>query len=176
RALSATIRARIEKLLPLLVAALAREGGGEATAARLLDLLEAIGGREAYYSLLVEQPQVLARAARLVSKSAWAARLLARHPILLDELTHTASSFRATERASLRAECAAMEGDVERLLDHLRHYKQRQMLRFTIADLEGELAVMALSDELSALADTILDVTLAEAMKSVGIAPSPSGE
>jgi len=179
-ALSTAIRARTEQLLPLVVAALAREGGREATAARLLDLLEAIGGREAYYSLLVEQPQVLARAARLVSKSAWAARLLARHPILLDELTHTAASFTATdwaaERASLRAECAAMEGDVERLLDHLRHYKQRQMLRFTIADLEGELAVMALSDELSALADTILDVTLAEAMKSVGIAPSPSGE
>src|SRR6185437_5140261 len=179
-ALSTAIRARTEQLLPLVVAALAREGGREATAARLLDLLEAIGGREAYYSLLVEQPQVLARAARLVSKSAWAARLLARHPILLDELTHTAASFTATdwaaERASLRAECAAMEGDVERLLDHLRHYKQRQMLRFTIADLEGELAVMALSDELSALADTILDVTLAEAMKSVGIAPSPSGQ
>jgi glutamate-ammonia-ligase adenylyltransferase len=34
------------------------------------------------------------------------------------------------------------------------------VLRFTIADIEGELPVMALSDELSALADVILDVTL----------------
>lgn len=180
RALSAAIRARIEQLLPLLVAALAREGGRETTAARLLDLLEAIGGREAYYSLLVEQPQVLARAARLVSRSAWAARLLARHPILLDELTRTAASFTATdwaaEREALGAECAAMAGDLERLLDHLRHYKQRQMLRFTIADLEGELPVMALSDELTALADTILDVTLVEAARSVGISLSPLGE
>src|SRR5204863_5302868 len=54
-------------------------------------------------------------------------------------------------------------GDVERLLDHLRHFKQRHMLRFTLADIEGELPVMALSDELSALADTILDVTLSTA-------------
>ena len=37
------------------------------------------------------------------------------------------------------------------------------MLRFTIADIEGELPVMALSDELSALADLVLDVTLAQA-------------
>ena len=173
RALSATIRGRIEKLLPLLVAAVAREGGREATAARLLDLLEAIAGREAYYALLGEHPQVLARAARLAARSAWAGRLLARHPILLDELTRSAASFTATdwtaERASLAAECAAMAGDVERLLENLRHYKQRQMLRFTIADIEGELPVMALSDELSALADVILDVTLAEAARTVGI-------
>ncbi len=178
RALSAGIRARAEQLLPLVVAALAREGGREATAARLLDLLEAIGGREAYYALLLEQPQVLARAARLAARSAWAARLLARHPILLDELTRTAASFTATdwsaERASLGAECAELQGDVERLLDHLRHYKQRQMLRFTIADLEGELPVMALSDELTALADTILDVVLAEAVKSVGMTLTPA--
>ena len=177
RSLSTAVRARLEQLLPLLVAAVAREDGREATAARLLDLLEALGGREAYYALLVEQPQVLARAARLAGRSAWAARLLARHPILLDELTRTAASFAATdwaaERSALAAECAAMEGDVERLLEHLRHYKQRQVLRFTIADIEGELPVMALSDELSALADTILDVTLAEAARGAGFSSSP---
>ena len=182
RSLSATIRAWLEKLLPHFVAALAAEGGREATAARLLALLEAIDGREAYYALLVEYPQVLRRAAHLVAKSAWAARLLARHPILLDELTRTAASFAATdwkaERAALGGECAALAGDVEKLLDHLRHYKQRHMLRFTIADLEGELPVMALSDELSALADVILDVTLEEAAVSLGFerrSPSPRG-
>ncbi len=173
RALSAPIRARLEKLLPALVSAVAQEGGSETVAGRLLDLLEAIGAREAYYSLLVEYPQVLQRAAHLVAKSAWAARLLARHPILLDELTRSAASFAATdwaaERAELAAECAELAGDVERLLDHLRHFKQIQMLRFTIADLEGELPVMALSDELSALADAILDATLAEAAASLGL-------
>src|SRR5207247_11162795 len=94
-------------------------------------------------------------------------RLVARHPILLDELTRTTASFKATdwkaERATLAKECAALSHDVERLLDHLRHFKQRHMLRFTIADLEGDLPVMALSDELSALADVILHVTLERA-------------
>ena len=184
RARSASIRAKLEKLLPALVAAVAAEGGRDATAARLVSLLESIDGREAYYSLLTEYPQVLRRAAHLAAKSAWAARLLARHPILLDEFMRTAASFAATdwkaERAGLAAECAALGGDVERLLDHLRHYKQRQVLRFTIANLEGELPVMALSDELSALADAILDVTLEEAAVSLGFArrgsPSPLGE
>ena len=164
RGLSPSVRNRLEKLLPSFVDAVAAEGGGHATAQRLLALFEAIDRREAYFALLLEHPQVLRRAAHLVARSAWAARLLARHPILLDELTRTVASFKATdwkaERAALAKECAGLCDDVERLLDHLRHFKQRHMLRFTIADLEGELAVMALSDELSALADTILDVTL----------------
>jgi [glutamine synthetase] adenylyltransferase / [glutamine synthetase]-adenylyl-L-tyrosine phosphorylase len=175
RGLSATIRARLERLLPAFVAAVAEEGGREVTAQRLLALLEAIDGREAYYSLLVEFPQVLRRAAHLMAKSAWAARLLARHPILLDELTRGAANYTSTdwkaERASLAAECERLDGDIERIIDHLRHFKHRHMLRFTAADLEGELPVMALSDELSALADVILDVTLVEAAGSLGLGP-----
>jgi len=171
-ALSATIRTKLEKLLPAFVAAVAAEGGREAAAARLLALLEAIDGREAYYSLLVEYPQVLQRATHLTARSAWAARLLARHPILLDELMRSAASSATTdwkaERAALGAECAALARDVERLLDHLRHFKQRHVLRLTIADLEGELPVMALSDELSALADVILDVTFEQSAVSLG--------
>jgi len=172
RSMSAGSRAKLERVLPDLVAATVAEGGTEAVAARMIDLLEAIAGREAYFSLLVEYPQALARAARLLARSLWAARLVTRHPILLDELTRNAASFTATdwnaERASLAAEIGRLDGDVERILDHLRHYKQRQMLRFVIADIEGELPVMALSDELAALADTILDVTISAAAESLG--------
>src|SRR4029079_5877890 len=173
---AARARATVKKLLPAMIAAAAAEKASGAAALGLLELLESIDGREAYFALLAEFPQVLARAARLAARSRWAARLPARHPIVLDELTRSAASFTATdwkaERATLAAECASLQGDVERILDHLRHYKQRQMLRFTIADLEGELAVMALSDELSALADTILDVTLLEACRNVGVDPA----
>jgi glutamate-ammonia-ligase adenylyltransferase len=173
RKLSSVVRTKCEKLLPKVVAAIAAEDGAEGTAARLLSLLEAIDGREAYYSLLLEFPQVLKRAVHLAARSVWAARLLARHPILLDELTRSAASFTATdwamECATLRAECAQLAPDLERLLDHLRHFKQRHMLRLTIADIEDELAVMALSDELSALADTVLLVTVEEASANLGM-------
>ena len=173
RALSTASRARVEKLLPMIVEAGVNEGGNAATTIRLLELIEAIDRREGYLALLVEYPQVLARAARLVAQSAWAARLLARHPILLDELTRTAASFTATdwvaERRWLFAKLDESGGDTERILDLLRHFKQRHMLRFIIADVEGELPVMALSDELSQLADLVLDATLAEAAASLGL-------
>ena len=170
RSLSTASRERIESLMPALVAAVVSEGGTEVVATRVLALLEAIDRRDAYYALLAGHPQVLARAARLMARSAWVARLLARHPILLDELTRTAASFTATdwaeERRELLAECTEMAEDTERLLDHLRHFKQRHVLRLAIADLEGELPVMALSDELSALADALLDTTLVMACRA----------
>jgi glutamate-ammonia-ligase adenylyltransferase len=174
RSLSANCRARVDSLLPLVVEAAAREGAAASdTALRFLELIEAIDRREAYLSLLVEYPRVRERAARLVARSRWAARLLSRHPILLDELTRTAASFTATdwaeEKRTLFAECGRAAGDTEQLLDLLRRYKQRQMLRFTIADLEGELPVMALSDELSALADLLLEALLREARASLAI-------
>ena len=179
RALSATSRAKLDRLLGAVVEAGAREDGRAETVVRLLELLEAIDRRDAYLSLLIEYPPVLGRAARLAARSRWAARLLARHPILLDELTQSAASFTATdwaaERRSLAEECAAASGDVERLLDTLRHYKQRQVLRLAIADLEGELPVMALSDELSALADLILEVTVSEAAASQGLERALAG-
>jgi len=136
-----------------------------------VDLFEAIDRRESYLALLDEYPQVLQRATRLAAKSAWAARLLARHPILLDELTRTAASFAATdwaaERKSLTASCLAHGEDIERLIDELRHFKQRHVLRLAIADVEGELPVMALSDELTALADLLLEVVLAFTARAV---------
>ncbi|MEO5692788.1 MAG: bifunctional [glutamate--ammonia ligase]-adenylyl-L-tyrosine phosphorylase/[glutamate--ammonia-ligase] adenylyltransferase, partial [Usitatibacter sp.] len=173
RSISAASRAKVEKLFPEVVAAAAAQGGSEIVALRLIDLIEAIDGRDSYFSLLLEFPQVLTRAAKLMARSAWAARLLARHPILLDELTRVATSNAidwTQERRALRIDCAECDDDVERLLDQLRHYKQRQVLRLTIADIEGALPVMALSDELAALADIILDATLAAATRSVGVA------
>jgi glutamate-ammonia-ligase adenylyltransferase len=171
RAMSASTRAKVEKLLPAMVGAAVAEGGRVETLKRLLHIIESIDRRDAYFSLLVEFPEVLARAARLVSRSKWASRLIARHPMLLDELTRAAADFAATdwraERDQLVADCEAHGADIERALEDLRHFKQRHMLRLTIADLEGELPVMALSDELTALADTLLDVTLTLAPRDV---------
>jgi len=180
-ALSGPSRTRVDRLLPAIMEAAVREDTGAETATRLLDLIEAIDRRESYLALLDEYPQVLARAARLAARSRWAARLLARHPILLDELTRTAASFTATdwaeERRLLVRDCAAHGDDTERLMDELRHFKQRHVLRLVIADIEGELPVMPLSDELSALADLLLDVVLGFAGRAVfggdGLSPPP---
>ena len=71
------------------------------------------------------------------------------------------------ERAALEANCAAATGDVERQYELLRHTKQRITLKLNIADIEGRLGVMALSDELSMLADMLVDVAVRQAWRAI---------
>ena len=181
--LSARSRARMETLIPLaLQAALTIDQDlhhDPATAAktffRLFDLIEAIDKRETYLALLVEYPQVLERVARIAANSAWAAEFLRRHPILLDELIappakNAALDWRA-ERRALQVACDAADGDIEKQYELLRHAKQVATLKLNVADIEGRLSLMALSDELSALADMLLDVALVLAWRAMSPPP-----
>ena len=109
--------------------------------------------------------------AHIVGNSAWLASYLSRHPILLDDLL---SSQLRVKEFDWQAACKQLEnnlnachGDVEAQMDALRHYQHSQVFRLAVQDLEGMWAVEALSDELSALADCILDCTVMQLWKSL---------
>jgi glutamate-ammonia-ligase adenylyltransferase len=133
------------------------------TIACLFDLLEAIGRRGAYLALLNEYPAALERVLAVLGASRWAAGYLTRHPQVLDELLDDeaiASPFDWAEfRASLRTRLAAA-ADVEQQMDLLRHAHQAEVFRILLIDLAGKLSVEHVSDRLSELADSVLDVTI----------------
>ncbi len=164
-------RAKFDRLIPVALQSSVQHDPTRGTFFRVFDLLEAVDRRDAYLSLLVENPRVLERVARLAAKSAWAADLIKRHPILLDELLQTRDGAQLpdwpAERQRLESELDAAHGDVERQYDLLRHFKQVHTLRLNIADVDGTLPVMALADELSALADLLLDATIRQAWRSL---------
>jgi [glutamine synthetase] adenylyltransferase / [glutamine synthetase]-adenylyl-L-tyrosine phosphorylase len=138
---------------------------------RVFDLLDAIDKRETYLALLMAYPDAFSRATHLMAKSAWAADLLRRHPVLLDEFTRPRNEKAGldwpAERAALEQQCKDAHGDVEKLYEILRHTKQVATLKLNIADIEGRLGVMSLSDELSWLADTLLDRAVTEAWRAL---------
>ena len=133
-------------------------------AERLLALFESISRREAYLALLHEYPHALERVADLMSASPWVAQYITQHPILLDELLDDRTLLAAPDwnalRASLQAALAAAEGDVERQMDLLRHFKNTQTLHCIAQDLAGTLPLETLSDQLSDLACLILEEVL----------------
>ena len=158
------IKSRFDALIPRLIESAARESNPDDTLARGLDLIDAIGGRGAYLAMLQQYPQALEKVCELVSASRWAAQYLSRHPILLDELLDP----RALESApdwptfahQLAADLARIEPDTERQMDVLREQHHTQVFHLLTQDLAGKLSVEALADNLSALADIMLDVTL----------------
>ncbi|TDR81989.1 bifunctional [glutamate--ammonia ligase]-adenylyl-L-tyrosine phosphorylase/[glutamate--ammonia-ligase] adenylyltransferase [Paludibacterium purpuratum] len=160
-------RKKFDALIPPLIEVSGHFPNPDATLSRVLTLLEAISRRAPYLALLTEYPQTLQRLASLSSASAWVSTYLTRHPILLDELLDARVLYSPPDwsaiAAQLEQQLADCNGDVEAKMDTLRHMQHAQAFRLVAQDLAGMWTVEALSDELSRLADLILDATLRHA-------------
>ena len=160
RQMPATSQARLDRLVPRAVDAAAAYANRDETLTRVLQFLEAISRRESYLALLEQYPQAFARVAELMSASPWAADYLTQHPILLDELLDTRTPFSApdwtTLGAALREALDETQGDIEKQMDTLRHFKHVHTFHLLAQDLAATLALEKLSDHLSDLACTIL--------------------
>ena len=157
-------RERFDALLPTVLKLAGETENADDTLKRMLHLLESICRRASYLALLAEYPQALQLVTKLASASPWLAGYLAQHPILLDELLDTRTLYAAPDFPVLAAELARrlaeVEGDVERQMDVMRHFKHAHIFRFAAQDLAGDLPLEKLSDYLSALADLILEAVL----------------
>ena len=170
--LPALSRQRFDALLPQLLRVAANTSDPQTLFRRLLALLETISGRSAYLALLAEHPPILPRIAQLMAASAWAAEYLTRHPILLDELLDSRALLAQPDwnewRSELAAAMQAHAHDPERQSDALRHFQHAQTFRLLVQDLNGLLSMERLADHLSALADIVLEATLAACWVQVG--------
>ena len=162
--LSEVSRQRFDQLMPLVIKLAAKEQDPDSALLRVSDLLESICRRASYLALLAEYPAALNLVIRLTSASPWLAQYLSQHPILLDELLDSQQLYAIPNfvlmREDLKQRMLEVEGDLERQMDVMRHFKNAAVFRFAAKDLAGELPLETLSDYLSDLADLILDVTL----------------
>lgn len=169
RALSTTSRNRIDTLLPIALHAALQTQQPIVTALRLLDLIESIAQRSAYVALLAEYPETLARIARMMASSPWAAQYLTQNPVVLDSLIAWRalmepidySRVQTAMQADLDA-CLLPDGnaDVEQQMNMMRDIQRQISFQLLAQDLEGVLTVEKLGDQLSALADLLLNETL----------------
>ncbi len=158
------IRSRFDALVPQVVEAAGTTPDPDATLARILGLLEAVSRRGAYLALLQQYPQALAKVAQLMGASSWGAEFLTRHPLLLDELLDARLLEAAPDWAEFRQQLAAsldeIEPDMEQQMNAMREAHHAQVFRLLTQDLAGLWTVERLADQLSALADIILELTV----------------
>ncbi len=144
---------------------------GRCTAAgalRFVDWLEPLLRRESYLALMVERPAVHQRLVQLLGTARWPMQYLMRHPGVIDELADDRLLHLRFDRAAFTAELEARRGALQRageedeevLLDTLRHAHHAEVFRTLVRDVGGELTVEQVADDLSALADTLLDITV----------------
>jgi glutamate-ammonia-ligase adenylyltransferase len=138
----------------------------EEAALRWSDWMEPLLRRETYLALLLERPQVHQQLLRLLGSARWAARYLRTHPGVIDELANPVvleERFDATQlRRHLQArhDALASQGadDEESLLNVLRRAHHGETLLTLARDVEGRLSVEQVADDLSLLADTLVEV------------------
>ena len=140
----------------------------EEAAVRLVDWLEPLLRRENYISLLLERPKVHSRLLKLLGAARWPARYLLQHPGVIDELANDAmlhERFDATEfeqELENRRKSLAVTGedDDESLLNLLRRAHHAEVFRTLARDVESQITVEQVADDLSAMADAVLRITV----------------
>ncbi|WP_428820114.1 bifunctional [glutamate--ammonia ligase]-adenylyl-L-tyrosine phosphorylase/[glutamate--ammonia-ligase] adenylyltransferase [Microbulbifer sp. MCCC 1A16149] len=171
-ALPASGRQRLDQTMPLLLAAASEVSQPLLALERVLPLLRSILRRSAYLVLINENPPVLNQLLRLCSASPWIADLLARHPILLDEMLDQRRLLQPSTAGDIADDLRQHmlrvdEDDLEAQMEALRHFKQGQSLRIAAQEVTGALPLMKVSDSLTWLAEAILQQSLMLAWQQV---------
>ncbi|QTR53609.1 bifunctional [glutamate--ammonia ligase]-adenylyl-L-tyrosine phosphorylase/[glutamate--ammonia-ligase] adenylyltransferase [Thiothrix unzii] len=162
--LTDTGRSRLNRLLPALLDACNALADPEQALERCLRIVQKIAPRSGYIAMLADHPNALEQFVRLVSDSLWITSQLTDHPILLDQLLDSRQLYTPLDReqlgAALRLELERIDqGDTEQVMERLRQFKQAQVLRVAAADITGILPLMKVSDQLTWIAEAVLEET-----------------
>jgi glutamate-ammonia-ligase adenylyltransferase len=162
RALSRGGRAKIDKLIPIILKTTSRSPQPDLVFKRIIDLIETIQRRTNYVSLLLENPSALEHLIRLANASPWIITFLSRHPVLLDELIDPRTLYAPPDKDALRENLDRRldkieSEDLEYQIETLCIFRQVNELRVAAADITDVLPLMRVSDYLSDLAETILE-------------------
>jgi len=160
-AFTANGRERLDRLMPLLLGAAGLTPDPGVTLRRLIQLVENIGRRSVYLSLLVENPLALSQLVKLCGASEWIAQYLSAHPILLDELMDTAGLYAPLARDALAAELQARLArlpvdDLEAQMDALREFRHGHVLRVAATDVGPGLTPTDVGRYLGAIAEVVV--------------------
>ena len=170
RGLSDGTRARLDRVLPILLQGAAASSQPLLALRRLLALLHNVLRRSAYLALLDEQPAALARLVEVVGRNALLAERLASHPLLLDELLDARVGGPLLDRGEIRAACLAVANDAddtEATLNALNEVRQALGFRIAMALRDGRQSAADSAQQLAWLADGVVARVLALAEREV---------
>ena len=157
-------RTRLDRLMPDLLSVCSQQSNPVLALDRSLKIIHEIARRSGYVAMLADHPGALEQFVKLISSSVWIMLQLIKHPILLDSLLDTRHLYRPLNRQELDTALAQElqrvdPNDTERVMECLRQFKQSQVLRVAAADITGKLPLMIVSDQLTWIAEAILDQT-----------------
>ena len=161
KSMTPTGRQRLDVLMPSILELLKEQKHPAEVLKRLLNLVNSVLRRSVYLSLLNEYPQALQQLVKLCAASPWIASLLSRYPVLLDELLDSRNLYQIPTKLKLSQELDELlrqvMDDEEQQIERLRKFKQMQVLKIAAMEIAGVLDVFEVSEQLSNIAEVLLD-------------------
>ncbi|RTE87696.1 MULTISPECIES: bifunctional [glutamate--ammonia ligase]-adenylyl-L-tyrosine phosphorylase/[glutamate--ammonia-ligase] adenylyltransferase [Gammaproteobacteria] len=150
---------------------------------RVFDVLDRVASRTTYLELLYSNSGARNQLVSLCAKSPWVAHLIAKFPILLDELIDPLKLFDLPEPSSYGQRVAEYLNrfaidDAEMLMEGVRQVKQIFQLHVAAADLSDGVELMRVSDHLTYLAQALVEQVVLAAWRQLaekhGVPPGKS--
>jgi len=165
RQIDTVARERLRTFVPALLTEIMTTDKPVAALRRTLGVIERILRRSAYIALLNENRSALTRLVDLCARSRYIAAQIARSPVLLDELldprVFSGTVTKDEIVAELRQRVSLEEqGDSEAEVGSIVQFQRSTMFRVAVADFNGDLPIMKVSDALTWLAEAVLDEAL----------------
>ena len=172
RKIDATARGRLQDFIPRLLLLAKDKDKPATTLERSLSVIEKVLRRSAYLALLNENKLAAERLVGLCERSAYIAGEIARFPVLLDELLDPGLVAGPISKAELQAELAERlrggdEHDSEARMEASVQFQRATMFRVAVADFNGALPIMKVSDSLTFLAEVVLEEALSTAWRDL---------
>ncbi len=157
---------RLRQFMPMLLRLLRDRSKPATTLKRVLGIVDRVLRRSAYLALLNENRVVLERLIELCEASGYLANEVARFPVLLDELIDPRRYLEAPGALEIRADleqrgAAVDPADSERQVEIMTEFKRATLFRLAVADFNGSISTMKVSDRLTDIAELILSRALA---------------
>ena len=162
QAVQSESRHRLEAFLPQLISVAAKTDNADLAITRTLPFVSAVLRRSAYLVMMTEHPQALEQLVSLNVASPWIAHKLAQRPELVEELLHEDRLYRAPNRSEMGALVQDQllrvpEDDLEQQMHAMAGIKDAVVLRVAASELNGSLPVMVASDNLTFLAEVMVN-------------------
>ena len=171
RKIDASARARLQRFIPQLLQEITKLDRPLRALTRTLTIVERILRRSAYLALLNENRGALARLVDLCARSNYIADQIARYPVLLDELLdprlYSESVTRTDLSEELRERLSGAGDDSESCMQVISQFQRSTMFRIAVADFNGKLPIMKVSDGLTWLAESVLEEALRVAWRDL---------
>ena len=139
----------------------------EIGAIRWCDWMESLLRRENYLSLLIERPAIHANLIYILGASRWATHYLNQYPGVIDDLADPqilnqrfdCILFERTLIKRIQALENSEQFDEEAVLNVMRRAHQTEFFLCLARDLSKKITLQEVADDLSALADSVINVT-----------------